>query len=153
VSPGVSYRYAYLVVNRGGTYWYHTHGHGNTARQVYMGLAGLFIVEDEDERLLNKALGMELGETDLPLIIQDKNFDNAGNLVYDLNEMDRSMGYPGNVILVNMTPAPCLEVETRLYRLTAPFIVSAPGCGSRSERRTPSRLERSRLPMLDLSPR
>jgi blue copper oxidase len=69
VGPGVSYRYAYRVVNRGGTYWYHTHGHGNTARQVYMGLAGLFIVEDEEERRLNEALGVELGETDLPLII------------------------------------------------------------------------------------
>ena len=117
VGPGVSYRYAYLVVNRGGTYWYHTHGHGNTARQVYMGLVGLFIVEDEDERRLNEALGVELGETDLPLIIQDKNFDNEGNLVYDPNEMDRSMGYTGNVIMVNMTPTPCLEVGTRLYRL------------------------------------
>jgi FtsP/CotA-like multicopper oxidase with cupredoxin domain len=38
-----------------------------------MGLAGLFIVEDE--RRVNEALGVELGETDLPLIIQDKNFE------------------------------------------------------------------------------
>ena len=117
VRPGDSYRYAYSVVNRGGTYWYHTHGHGNTARQVYMGLAGFFIVEDEDERRLNEELGVELGETDLPLIIQDKNFDGEGNLVYDPDEMTRSMGYTGNVILVNMTPTPRLEVGTRLYRL------------------------------------
>jgi blue copper oxidase len=117
VHPGDSYRYAYTVANRGGTYWYHTHGHGNTARQVYMGLAGLFIVEDEDERRLNEALGVEFGETDLPLVIQDKNFDGEGNLVYDPDEMARSMGYTGNVILVNMTPTPYLEVETRLYRL------------------------------------
>ena len=38
VRPGTSYRYAYPVANQGGTYWYHTHGHGNTARQVYMAL-------------------------------------------------------------------------------------------------------------------
>jgi suppressor of ftsI/bilirubin oxidase len=117
VHPGDSYRYAYSVANQGGTYWYHTHGHGNTARQVYMGLAGLFIVEDKDERRLNEALGVELGETDLPLIIQDKNFDGEGNLVYDPDEMARSMGYMGNVILVNMTPTPYLEVGTRHYRL------------------------------------
>jgi suppressor of ftsI/bilirubin oxidase len=67
VRPGAGYRYAYPVANRGGTYWYHTHGHGNTARQVYMGLAGLFIVEDEDERHVNEALGVEFGKTDLPL--------------------------------------------------------------------------------------
>ena len=30
VRPGGSYRYAYTVANRGGTYWYHTHGHGKT---------------------------------------------------------------------------------------------------------------------------
>src|SRR5215212_3428946 len=116
VRPGTSYRYAYPVANRGGTYWYHTHGHGNTARQVYMGLAGLFIVEDEDERRVNETLGVRLGETDLPLIIQDKGFDGDGNLVYDPDEMARSMGYTGNTILVNMTPTPCLEVGTRLYR-------------------------------------
>ncbi len=116
VRPGMSYRYAYPVANRGGTYWYHTHGHGNTARQVYMGLAGLFIIEDEDERRLNEALGVDLGETDLPLIIQDKGFDDEGNFVYDPDEMARSMGYTGNAVLVNMTPTPCLEVGTRLYR-------------------------------------
>jgi blue copper oxidase len=116
VRPGDSYRYAYTVVNQGGTYWYHTHGHGNTARQVYMGLAGLFIVEDEDERRLSEALGLELGETDLPLIIQDKNRDGEGNFVYDPDEMARVMGYTGSVILVNMTPTPYLEVGTRLYR-------------------------------------
>jgi blue copper oxidase len=117
IRPGGSYRYAYTVANRGGTYWYHTHGHGNTARQVYMGLAGLFIVEDEDERRLKEALGVELGETDLPLVIQDKNFDGEGKLVYDPDEMARSMGYTGNIILVNMTPTPYLEVGARLYRL------------------------------------
>jgi len=117
VRPGARYGYAYTVANRGGTYWYHTHGHGNTARQVYMGLAGLFIVEDEDERRLNEALGAELGENDLPLVIQDKNFDDEGNLAYDPDDMDRSMGYTANTILVNMTPTPYLEVGTRLYRL------------------------------------
>src|SRR3712207_3666850 len=36
---------------------------------------------------------------------------------------------------------------------TAPFIITAPECGSHSERRIPSRLGHSRLPMLDPSPR
>jgi suppressor of ftsI/bilirubin oxidase len=117
VRPGAGYRYAYPVTNRGGTYWYHTHGHGDTARQVYMGLAGLFIVEDEDESRVNEALGVELGETDLPLIIQDKNLDGEGDVLYEPDDIDRSMGYTANTILVNMTPTPCLEVGTRLYRL------------------------------------
>src|SRR3712207_1341415 len=111
VRPGAGYCYAYSVANRGGTYWYHTHGHGNTARQVYMGLAGLFIVEDENERRVNEALGVKLGKTDLPLIIQDKNLDGEGKLVYEPDEMAWSMGYTGNVILVNMTPTPVRSEE------------------------------------------
>ena len=102
VRPRDSYCYAYTVAYREGAYWYHTHGHGNTARQVYMGLTGLFIVEDEDERRLNEALGVELGETDLPLVIPDKYIDGEGNLVYDPAEMDRSMGYTGKVILIKV---------------------------------------------------
>lgn len=67
------------MANRGGTYWYHTHGHGNTARQVYMGLAGVFMIEDDDERRVNEALGVELGENDLPLVRQDKNTRGASS--------------------------------------------------------------------------
>lgn len=38
------------VRNRAGTYWYHPHPHGRTGPQVYGGLAGLFIVSDEEEK-------------------------------------------------------------------------------------------------------
>ena len=33
--------------------------------------------------------------------------------MYDPDEMARSMGYTGNVIMVNMTPTPGLEVGIR----------------------------------------
>ncbi len=116
VAPGASYRYAFPVLNHGGTYWYHPHVHGSTARQAYSGLAGFFVVEDEDERSLSEALGLRLGETDVPLLIQDKTFDEGGNLLYAPDAMAESMGYEGGTILVNLTPNPYLEVSTRTYR-------------------------------------
>ena len=116
VGPGAAYHYAYPVRNRGGTYWYHPHAHGSSARQTYSGLAGFFIVEDEDERRLGEALDLELGQTDIPLLIQDKMFDEGGNFVYAPGPMDQEMGYEGDVVLTNLTPNPYLEVGTRIYR-------------------------------------
>ena len=117
VGPGAAYRYAYPVDNRGGTYWYHPHAHRTSARQTYSGLAGFFLVEDEDERRLSEALDLRLGQTDIPLLIQDKMLDEGGNFVYAPKSMDEEMGYEGDVILANLTPNPYLEVATRIYRL------------------------------------
>jgi blue copper oxidase len=49
IAPGETYVYDFQVINRAGTYWYHPHPHGATATQVYNGLAGLFIVSDDEE--------------------------------------------------------------------------------------------------------
>jgi blue copper oxidase len=116
VAPGATYRYAFPVQDRGGTYWYHPHPHGGTARQTYAGLAGIILVEDEEERRLGEALDLRLGETDIPLLIQDKILDESGNFVYEPDAMAEDMGYEGDVVLVNLTPTPYLEVSTRIYR-------------------------------------
>jgi len=49
IGPGATYVYDFRIVNRAGTYWYHPHTHMRTAAQTYMGMGGLFIIEDEDE--------------------------------------------------------------------------------------------------------
>lgn len=116
ISPGKSYPYDFTVSNRGGTYWYHSHADQFTAEQAYGGLAGFFIVDDEDEFELARALDLRLGETDLPLVIQDKRFNVAGELVYQPNPMEKMMGYLGDVVLVNLTPNPYLEIGPRFYR-------------------------------------
>jgi blue copper oxidase len=116
VAPESTYRYAFSVHNRAGTYWYHPHPHGGTARQTYSGLAGFFLVDDEDEQRLVDALDLELCKTDIPLLIQDKVLDEDGTFVYEPDAMAVDMGYEGDVVLVNLTPAPYLEVGTRIYR-------------------------------------
>src|SRR5215211_7378997 len=116
VAPGSTYRYAFPVQDRGGTYWYHPHPHGRTASQTYAGLAGFFLVEDEEQQRLAEALDLSLGEMDIPLLIQDKILDESGNFVYEPDAMAVDMGYEGDVVLVNLTPTPYLEVSTRVYR-------------------------------------
>jgi suppressor of ftsI/bilirubin oxidase len=116
IAPGQNYPYAFTVTNRGGTYWYHTHADHLTAKQAYGGLASFFIVEDDDELQLARALDLKLGETDLPLVIQDKRFNAAGELVYQPSPMEKMMGYLGDIVLVNLTPNAYLEIGPRFYR-------------------------------------
>ena len=116
IAAGARYDYAFTVTNRAGLYWYHTHAHHLTAKQAYFGLASFFIVEDEDEATLRSALQLEPGITELPLLIQDKQFNAAGALVYASNPMQQMMGQLGDTILVNLTPQPQLNIANRLYR-------------------------------------
>ncbi|MBO1006912.1 multicopper oxidase domain-containing protein [Acidovorax sp. SD340] len=117
IGPGARYEYDFTVRNRGGTYWYHTHAHDLTAKQAYNGLASFFLVDDDDQRKLAKALDLKLGVTDLPLVIQDKQFDAQGKLVYRPNAHESMMGWLGDIVLANLTPNAVRTVTPRTYRL------------------------------------
>ncbi|SRX55074.1 multicopper oxidase family protein [Aequorivita sp. CIP111184] len=98
IDKGETYIYEFEVMNRAGTYWFHPHPHGHTGEQVYKGLAGLFIVTDEEE----KALNLPTGDFDIPVVIQDRTFDENHQLVYLPNgRMDQMRGFLGNRILIN----------------------------------------------------
>lgn len=116
VGPGGSYAYAFPITNRAGTYWYHPHPHALTAKQAYMGLASFFIVRDAEEEAFAKELDLKLGETDIPLVIQDKRFTHDGRLDYSPSKDDLMMGYLGDAILANGQRRPTLKAATRLYR-------------------------------------
>lgn len=116
IGPAATHPYTFTVNNRGGTYWYHTHAHHLTAKQAYGGLASFFIVEDDDDLRLASALDLKFGETDLPLVIQDKRFNDAGELVYEPDANEKMMGYLGDIVLVNLTPNAYLEIGPRIYR-------------------------------------
>ncbi|WP_373527650.1 multicopper oxidase family protein [Nostoc sp.] len=106
--PGY-YKDYFFPNTRAATLWYHDHAIHNTARNVYMGLAGTYLVQDEFE------LGLPLpkGQYDVPLLIQDKQFTNTGKLVFD-TQGEKSQY--GDVILVNGAPWPRMEVGTSKYR-------------------------------------
>ncbi|GAB3478547.1 multicopper oxidase family protein [Polaromonas eurypsychrophila] len=117
IAPGGRYDYDFKVSNRGGTYWYHTHAHELTAEQAYHGLASFFLVDDDDQRRVNKALDLQLGVTDLPLVIQDKQFDAQGKLLYKPDAHEAMMGWLGDTLLANLTPNAVHTVTPRTYRL------------------------------------
>lgn len=118
IASGETYTYDFQVVNRAGTYWYHPHPHESTATQVYNGLAGLFIVSDDEE----SALGLPDGAYDVSLVFQDRSFDADNQLVYITGgmmtqTMTQMMGFLGDRILVNGKPEMVFDVDTRAYRL------------------------------------
>jgi FtsP/CotA-like multicopper oxidase with cupredoxin domain len=113
VQPGQTYNYRFDIDQRAGTYWYHPHPDKLTGPQVYRGLGGLFIIEDEEEQALN----LPSGDYELPLVVQEKRFSDSGEMTYSLNMMARMMGFFGNTLLVNGMQAPYHEVSNRFYRL------------------------------------
>ncbi len=118
IAPGKTYTYEFQVTDRAGTYWFHPHPHERTAAQVYMGLAGLFIVTDEEEA----AAGLPAGAYDVPLILQDRSFDKDNQLAYISDPMGSGMtqimmGFLGERIVVNGKADFTLPVATRVYRL------------------------------------
>lgn len=108
IPPGYFKDYIYPN-DRAATIWYHDHAIDQTSRNVYMGLAGMYIVEDQYEL----DLPLPKGQYDIPLILQDKRFDVEGSLVFD-DRNQRSVY--GDVMLVNGVPWPRLEVANRKYR-------------------------------------
>ena len=113
ISAGQSFVYEFEVVNPACMAIYHPHPHEATASQVYHGLAGGIIVNDEEET----ALGLPSGEYEIPVVIQDRLFDGQNQLIYAPNMHSRMFGFYGNRILVNGHPELQLDVATRAYRL------------------------------------
>ena len=110
IAPGGSYEYRYTGVQDAATLWYHDHAHGLTARTMYYGLAGFYLLEDDLERELE----LPQGEFDVPLMIQDRVFNEDGTLKYT-EDVDR--GFFGDTLVVNGSVSPRMAVKRGLYRL------------------------------------
>lgn len=112
IAAGKMRNVRFRVEQPAATLWYHPHG--KTGEQVYKGLAGLFLVDDEISEAL--PLPKEYGVNDIPLIIQDKRFTENGKLLYKTHMMDVMRGMMGNVLVVNGVVNPRLEVDARNIR-------------------------------------
>lgn len=113
ISKGETYVYEFEVANPAATLMYHAHTHSVTARQVYAGLAGLLLIGDDEEQ----RLGLPSGGYDVPVVIQDRSFDDNNQFRYAGGHMDSMMGFLGDQILVNGRHNFVLPVTTRAYRL------------------------------------
>jgi spore coat protein A len=107
---GTAKEYVYPNRQPAATLSYHDHEMARTGRNVWMGLFGAYLIEDDVEASLN----LPSGAHDVPLIIQDRAFRADGSLLYSPDVMHGAMG---DVILVNGVAYPRFEVANRKYRL------------------------------------
>ncbi len=122
IQPGETMTVGFEVWDRAGLFWYHSHAHGEQGGRVgfqsYAGLAGLLTVEDDEEA----GLGLPSGDNELLLVLQDRTFAGANELVYLDGGMgammNRMHGFLGDRMLVNgVPPATTRKVATRPYRI------------------------------------
>nr|WP_254544952.1 multicopper oxidase [Halomarina sp. BND7] len=115
--------YYYVNDQPPATLWYHDHSLGITRLNVYAGLAGLYILRNDHE----ESLGLPAGKYEIPLVLQDRSFNEDGSLYYPdgVSEVDREESTPkpsivpqffGDISVVNGKAWPRLSVEPRKYR-------------------------------------
>jgi bilirubin oxidase len=119
IAPGAIWQPTWTITNGAATLWYHPHELGKTGEQVYRGLAGLFLIDDDTSDALH--LPSRYGVDDIPLIVQDRKFDATSQFVYQKTGANGNLPAPagmlGDTILVNGTRAPYVEVPQTLVRL------------------------------------
>jgi spore coat protein A len=107
--PGENTAYAYPNEQNPATLWYHDHALGITRLNVYMGLAGVYLIRDSSEMGLN----LPQGRYEIPLVIQDRSFNRDSSLRYP-EEWEEE--FFGRAVLVNGKVWPYLNVQPRKYR-------------------------------------
>ncbi len=117
IKSGGTWRPSFKIDQPASTAWFHPHLHHDTARQVYMGLGGLIIVDDGSDARLG--LPHTYGTDDLPIIVQDRSFDSDGSLLYDRDPDPQTIQYGlrGSAIIVNGIVGPVAKVPSGLVRL------------------------------------
>ncbi len=93
--------------------WYHDHAMDITGENVYMGLAGYYLLTDDVEQDLIDRHVLPGPQFDIPLVLQDRLFDSDGSLIYDPMDHD---GVIGDLFLANGVVQPKFHVERRKYR-------------------------------------
>lgn len=102
IPPGTTWSPSFTVRDHAAMYWYHPHLHMMTNLHASLGAAGLVIVRDSEEALLN--LPRRYGVDDFPLVIQSKCFDATKQILIN-NAFDSVMLVNGTVNAYLPTPA------------------------------------------------
>jgi spore coat protein A len=100
--------YTYPNNQQAGFLWFHDHALGITRINVYMGLAGAYLMRDAVEDAIN----LPRGEYEVPLVIQDRKFNPDGSLKYPALWQDH---WFGDKVMVNGTVWPYLDVKQGKY--------------------------------------
>lgn len=113
IPAGASWTPEWTVDQPAASLWYHPHLHGRTREQVDAGLAGMFLVTDDEEAAL--PLPRAYGVDDVPIIVQDRSFGADGGFTGGPGmQFDGTLG---DTILVNGSVTPHFAVSTERVRL------------------------------------
>jgi spore coat protein A len=134
----VKEQYLYDNTQEAATLWYHDHALGITRLNVYAGLAGFYLLRDNNELKMIRKNILPGGPYEIEIVIQDRMFDTDGELFYPAYPGDPAYddfietplptdSFPGggptalaeffgDFIIVNGIAWPKLEVEPRKYR-------------------------------------
>jgi FtsP/CotA-like multicopper oxidase with cupredoxin domain len=119
IEPGGRKTYVYDLregrrPERAALQWYHDHRLDHTARNVWHGLAGMWILDDE----FDASLPLPSGERDIALMIADRSFDRHNQLTDPFTGLrPPADGVAGHRVLVNGAHMPHHRVTPRRYRL------------------------------------
>lgn len=103
------------------TMWYHDHAMAVTRFNVHAGLAGMYLIRDDEE----DGLDLPYGDREIPLILTDRNLDTdpatqalTGQLLFKAAVVGSGAMIPftGPFNLVNGVIWPHLDVDARWYR-------------------------------------
>jgi blue copper oxidase len=114
IKPRQTWSPSWRVDQPAATLWYHPHPHRATAKQVYRGLAGMFIIDDQAGSRLD--LPSTYGVDDIPLIVQDKRFEDDGELWFSQGKLSPVPQF-GDTVLVNGIERPHVRVSSTRVRL------------------------------------
>jgi len=120
IGPNKSKTYSFTMDQPAASLWFHPHPDMQTGKQVYMGLAGVFLLNDDITKELEQNNQLPSEDRDITLLVQDRRFAMAQNgvrvLEYKNQDMDND-GMLGDIVLVNGSQSPKLDVGTGKYRL------------------------------------
>lgn len=103
--------------------WYHDLTLGLARLNVYAGLAGLYVVRDDNESTMITNNQLPSGAYEVPLILQDRMFRADGSFAYPDIDVGGAPSpswvkeFYGDVMVVNGVAWPYFQVEPRKYRL------------------------------------
>ncbi len=116
IKSGETWQPNFTIKQNAATLWYHPHLLGKTAEHVIKGLAGFFIVDDQQSAQL--AIPKNYAVDDIPIVIQDRTINADGSMPYELFMMrDLMRGYRGDKMVVNGVINPTLNSAAEIIRL------------------------------------
>jgi spore coat protein A len=118
--PGSTQSVRYPNEQAASLLWYHDHYMGDTRMNVVAGLAAGYLLRDSFDTGKNALLPGPIGRYELPIVVQDRQFNADGSLLYPVEGPDSNgpwIGeYFGDCMLVNGKIWPDLQVEPAVYR-------------------------------------